>query len=236
MPTETDILILGAGFSGLIMAMEARRRGFSDILILEQADDVGGTWRENTYPGVACDVPSHLYSFASHLNPDWSTCYAGGPEILAYMQRVAREEGLYDLCRFGRTFASAAWDGSRWQVSTTDGEAFAARVLVSGLGALHIPQTPDIEGLSEFPGQHFHSARWDHAADLDGTRVAVIGPGASAVQFVPELAPRAAVLVPVERPAAASDEPLRVGLRDVVEERRPARPERLARGALARDA
>ncbi|MEO1687213.1 MAG: NAD(P)/FAD-dependent oxidoreductase, partial [Pseudomonadota bacterium] len=197
----TDILILGAGFSGLAMAMEARRRGFDDISILEKADDVGGTWRENTYPGVACDVPSHLYSFANHLNPDWSTCYAGGGEIWAYMKNVAQREGLYELCRFGRTFRSAVWDGARWQVETEEGERWSARVLVSGLGALHIPKTPDIPGVESFPGTMMHSARWDHSVDLAGRRVAVIGSGASAVQFVPAVAQTAARLTVFQRTA-----------------------------------
>jgi len=198
---ETDILILGAGFSGMIMAMEARRRGFDDVTILEKADDVGGTWRENTYPGVACDVPSHLYSFASHLNPDWSTCYAGGGEIWAYMKDVAQREGIYDLCRFGRTFKSAAWDGERWRVETEEGERWSARVLVSGLGALHIPKTPDIPGIEGFEGVTMHSARWDHSVDLAGKRVAVIGSGASAVQFVPVIAPATERLTVFQRTA-----------------------------------
>ncbi|MEM1313707.1 MAG: NAD(P)/FAD-dependent oxidoreductase [Pseudomonadota bacterium] len=200
-PIETDLLILGAGFSGMIMAMEARKRGFDDLLILEKADEVGGAWRENTYPGVACDIPSHLYSFASHPNPDWSTCYAGGGEIWAYMKDVAKRENLYEIIRFGRVFQSARWDGDRWLVETEGGERYAARVLVSGLGALHIPQTPDVPGLADFPGAHFHSARWDHALDLAGKRVAVIGTGASAVQFVPVIARSAAQVEVFQRTA-----------------------------------
>ncbi|MEM6438411.1 MAG: NAD(P)/FAD-dependent oxidoreductase [Pseudomonadota bacterium] len=200
-PVQTDVLILGAGFSGMIMAMEARRRGFDDVLILEKADEVGGTWRENTYPGVACDVPSHLYALASHPNPDWSTCYAGGGEILAYMKDVARRENLHDIIRFGRVFASAEWDGARWQVATEAGERYCARALVSGLGALHVPRTPPIPGLESFPGTRFHSARWDHDAVLRGKRVAVIGTGASAVQFVPQIAPQAAETIVFQRSA-----------------------------------
>ncbi|MCG6559561.1 NAD(P)/FAD-dependent oxidoreductase [Ruegeria sp. 1NDH52C] len=189
---ETDMLIVGAGFSGLIMAMEARKRGLARIDILEKADDIGGTWRENTYPGVACDVPSHLYSLASHPNPGWSTAYAGGGEIQCYLQKVARDETLYDLCHFGQTLRAARWDGVRWQVETAEGQHWSARFLVSAIGALHVPNIPDLPGADSFPGPAFHSARWDHGVDLADKRIAVVGTGASAVQFVPEIAPKAA--------------------------------------------
>lgn len=201
MTQETELLIIGAGFSGLCMAMEARKRGFSDITILEKADDIGGTWRENTYPGVACDIPSHLYSFANHLNPDWSTCYAGGAEIWDYMRDVARKEGLYELCHFGQKMQSARWDGTRWQVTTDSGQIWSARVLVSGIGALHIPSIPQIPGASEFSGPAFHSAQWRHDVDLTGKRVAVVGTGASAVQFIPEIARTAAHVTVFQRTA-----------------------------------
>ncbi len=198
-PQQTEMLIVGAGFSGLIMAMEARKRGITDIVLLEQAGDIGGTWRENTYPGVACDVPSHLYSMASHLNPDWSTAYAGGAEIQSYLQRVARDEGLYQLCRFHTSFRSARWDGTRWQVETGNGQRWHARFLVSAMGALHVPLIPEVPGADSFPDPSFHSARWDHSADLAGKRVAVVGTGASAVQFVPEIAKRAAQVTIFQR-------------------------------------
>ncbi len=187
---EADVLIVGAGFSGIIMALEARARGFHDIVILEKADDFGGTWRENTYPGVACDIPSHLYALARHPKPDWSRTYAPGREIWAYMREVARREGLYDLVRFGRTFTGADWDAAacRWRVATAEGGRYAARVLVVAIGPLHVPDVPDIPGRDRFRGPVFHSARWDHSVELAGKRVAVIGTGASAVQFVPEVA------------------------------------------------
>ena len=191
MTQDVDILIIGAGFSGLIMAMEARKQGFKSIAILEKANDVGGTWRENTYPGVACDVPSHLYCFASHLNPDWSTAYAGGAEIQAYVQKVATDEQLYDLCHFGQTLQSASWQDDRWQVQTEEGQTWQAQFLVSAIGALHVPQIPAIPGAESFGGPAFHSANWDHNTDLTGKRVAVVGTGASAVQFVPEIAKKA---------------------------------------------
>ncbi|WP_171235699.1 NAD(P)/FAD-dependent oxidoreductase [Ruegeria sp. HKCCA6837] len=185
---KTEMLIIGAGFSGLTMALEARKRGLSDIAVLEKADDIGGTWRENTYPGVACDVPSHLYSMATHPNPHWSRAYAGGAEIQAYLKGVAQREGLYDLCHFGQELKAAKWDGARWQVETMDGQSWSARFLVSAIGALHHPSIPDLPGADGFPGPCFHSAQWDHDVDLTGKRVAVVGTGASAVQFVPEIA------------------------------------------------
>ena len=201
MTHETDMLIVGAGFSGLIMAIEARKRGIQKIAILEKADDIGGTWRENTYPGVACDVPSHLYSMATHLNPDWTRAYAGGAEIWDYLRRIARDEGLLERCHFHTELKSARWDGPRWQVETTDGSRWSARILISAIGALHIPSIPDIPGADSFPGPAFHSAQWDHELSLDGKHVAVVGTGASAVQFVPEIAKSAAHVTIYQRSA-----------------------------------
>ncbi len=201
MEHETDMLIVGAGFSGLIMAIEARKRGITDIAILEKASDIGGTWRENTYPGVACDVPSHLYSMATHLNPDWSRAYAGGAEIQAYLQKVAQDEGLYDLCHFHQRLKAARWDGARWQVETHEGQRWSARFLVSAIGALHIPSIPDIPGADSFPGPSFHSAEWNHDVPLAGKRIAVVGTGASAVQFLPEIAKMAAHVTIFQRSA-----------------------------------
>ncbi|MDK3018945.1 flavin-containing monooxygenase [Pseudodonghicola flavimaris] len=186
-----ELLIVGAGFSGLIMALEARRQGITDIVILEKASDIGGTWRDNVYPGVACDIPSHLYSMARRPNPDWSRSYAPGPEIQSYLQGVARTDGLYDLCRFGQELSAARWDGRLWQVETKTGDRFAAPVLCLALGALHLPLIPKVPGAKSFPGPSFHSARWDQSVDFAGKRVAVIGSGASAVQFLPEVARQA---------------------------------------------
>ena len=188
MDHRTDMLIVGAGFSGLTMAIEARKHGIRDIAILEKASDIGGTWRENTYPGVACDIPSHLYSMATHLNPDWSRAYAGGAEIQAYLKRICKDEGIYDLCHFGQALKSARWDGTKWQVVTESGQHWSARILVSAIGALHFPSIPKIPGMDSFPGPQFHSAEWNHNAPLSGKRIAVVGTGASAVQFVPEIA------------------------------------------------
>lgn len=198
---STEMLIVGAGFSGLTMAIEARKRGINDVTILEKAGDIGGTWRENTYPGVACDIPSHLYSMATHPNPDWTRAYAGGAEIQTYLQKVCREEGLYDLCHFHQQLESARWDGSLWQVETKDGQRWSAGFLVSAIGALHLPSVPDIPGVDSFPGPQFHSAEWDHDVDLAGKRIAVVGTGASVVQFVPEIVKTAAHVTVFQRSA-----------------------------------
>jgi cation diffusion facilitator CzcD-associated flavoprotein CzcO len=199
MEHNVGMLIIGAGFSGLIMALEARNRGITSIAILEKAGDIGGTWRENTYPGVACDIPSHLYSMATHLNPDWSRAYAGGAEIQAYLKNVCHNEGLYDLCHFHQKLKSAQWDGNRWQVETEEGQHWTARFLVSAIGALHHPSIPDIPGADSFPGPRFHSAEWDHETDFTGKRIAVVGTGASAVQFVPEIAKSASHVLIFQR-------------------------------------
>lgn len=184
-----DTVIVGAGFAGLGMAMALRRAGHDDFLILEREESVGGTWRENTYPGVACDVPSHLYGFAAHPNPDWSGVYARGDEIRRYLEDVADREKLRSKLRLRTPMLSAEWDATadRWQVRTPT-RLVSAEVLVLACGRLTEPAIPEIPGLVGFPGPLFHSARWDHTADLSGRHIAVVGTGASAVQLVPELA------------------------------------------------
>jgi cation diffusion facilitator CzcD-associated flavoprotein CzcO len=185
-------VIVGAGFSGLCAAIELRRAGVTDFLILEKASRVGGTWRENTYPGAACDVPSHLYSYSFEPNPTWSRAYGGQAEILAYLEHCADKYDLRGHLRFGQTVESARFDESTggWHIRTASGEQLEARALLLGNGALHIPSLPDIAGLESFAGTTFHSARWNHDYDLTGKRVAVIGTGASAIQFVPQIAPK----------------------------------------------
>ncbi|MEZ3161908.1 NAD(P)/FAD-dependent oxidoreductase [Microbacterium sp. BWT-B31] len=181
--------MVGAGFAGLAMAIALRRAGRDDFVILERAASVGGTWRDNTYPGVACDVPAHLYGLASHPNPGWSGLYARGDEIRSYLRDVAAAERLGDRLRLGTPMTGARWDDEAdlWRVETPAG-AIAASALVLACGRLTEPRIPDIDGLETFPGPLFHSARWDHDADLAGLHVAVVGSGASAVQLAPELA------------------------------------------------
>jgi cation diffusion facilitator CzcD-associated flavoprotein CzcO len=187
-----DAVIVGAGFSGICAGIQLRRAGIEDFVILEKAASVGGTWRENTYPGAACDVPSHLYSYSFEPNPRWSRAYGKQAEILAYLEHCADKYGLRPHLRFGRHVSKARFDEAQaaWHVTTASGEKYVARALLLGNGALHIPQLPSIPGLATFTGKQFHSARWDHSYDLAGKRVAVIGTGASAIQFVPQIAPR----------------------------------------------
>ena len=187
-PVHTRALIIGTGFSGLGMGVALQKQGV-DFLILEKADEVGGTWRDNTYPGAACDVPSHLYSFSFAPKPDWGYVFSYQPEILDYLKDVTDRYGLRRNIVFGSKVTRAAWDDAeyRWNVFTETGEEYVAQFLISGAGALHIPSLPDIPGLDDFAGPVFHTARWDHDVDLTGKRVAVIGTGASAIQVVPEL-------------------------------------------------
>jgi cation diffusion facilitator CzcD-associated flavoprotein CzcO len=198
--SHSRILIVGAGFSGLAMARRFLLDGESDLVIIEQADEVGGTWRDNTYPGCGCDVPSHLYSYSFAPNPSWSRAFSLGEEIQSYIQGVATEQGLRPLVRFGCEMKSAAWDGDagRWRLDTSHGE-LTADILVSAVGGLSTPAIPDIPGLDRFRGAVFHSARWDHSFALSGKRVAVIGTGASAIQVVPAIRPEVERLVVFQR-------------------------------------
>ena len=185
------------------MAMALRRAGRDDFVILERAASVGGTWRDNTYPGVACDVPSHLYGFAEHPNPHWSGTYARGDEIRAYLEDVVATEHLEVHLRLGTALVAASWDaaGELWRIETSTG-LVTATALVLACGRLTEPAIPDIPGLETFPGPLFHSSRWDHRADLAGARVGVVGTGASAVQLVPELARRGAQVTLFQRTPA----------------------------------
>lgn len=193
LPKHAEVAIVGAGFSGLAMAAELRRRGRTDFVILEKADGVGGTWRHNTYPGCGCDVPSHLYSFAFAPNPTWTNTYSLQPEIRDYIEGVAKRSGLADRVITGCELVEASWTGTRWRLETSLGEMTADH-LVAATGPLHEPALPDTPGLAAFAGRTFHSAAWDHAYDLTGRRVAVVGTGASAIQFVPQIQPQVASL------------------------------------------
>jgi cation diffusion facilitator CzcD-associated flavoprotein CzcO len=187
---HTGIAIIGSGFGGLGTGIRLKREGIEDFLILERAGDVGGTWRDNSYPGCACDVESHLYSLSFAPNPDWTDRYSRQPEIWAYLQRCARDHGLLPHVRFDHDVRSAAWDDEarRWSIETSRG-ALTAELLVMATGPLSAPAVPDLPGVERFQGRVFHSARWDHSFDLAGRRVAVVGTGASAIQFVPRIQP-----------------------------------------------
>jgi len=192
MTAETDVLIIGSGFAGLGMGIRMRQAGLEDFVILEQADGVGGTWRDNHYPGVACDVPSHLYSFSFEPNPNWSRLFAEQQEILRYLNHCADKYGVRSHIRFRSAVSSAVFDEQqgRWQVTTEGGRVYHARAVVSACGGLSRPSYPDIPGIERFRGKTFHTARWDHDYVLDGKSVAVIGTGASAIQVVPSIVGR----------------------------------------------
>jgi cation diffusion facilitator CzcD-associated flavoprotein CzcO len=196
MTIDTEVLIIGTGFSGLGMGIRLLEAGMSDFKILEQAGGVGGTWRDNHYPGVACDVPSHLYSFSFEPNPGWSRLFAEQHEILAYLNHCADKYGVRPHIQFDSTVRKASFDEQRgvWEVSTSDGRVYRARVLVSGCGGLSRPSYPDIPGAARFLGKTCHTARWDHDYALEGKTVAVIGTGASAIQLVPSIAPQVKTL------------------------------------------
>ena len=196
MHTDTDVLIIGTGFSGIGMAIRLKQAGFDNFTVLEQAAAVGGTWRDNHYPGVACDVPSHLYSFSFEPNPNWSRMFAPQREILAYLNHCADKYGVRPHIQFGAEVVKAEFDDKRgqWLVTTKAGKRYRTRALVAGGGGLSKPVFPDIPGLERFKGKKFHSARWDHDYPLAGQRVGVVGTGASAIQIVPSIVDKVAHL------------------------------------------
>lgn len=189
LPQHTDVAVIGAGFSGIAMARALAQSG-RNFVVLEKGNDVGGTWRDNTYPGIACDVPSNLYSFSFALNPNWSRSYSGGREINDYIRATARKLDLLKFIRFNTTVTGAEWSEAEqhWKVSTSEGE-FTSKYVIGAMGPLSEPQIPELPGIENFTGETFHSARWDHSYDLEGKRIAVVGTGASAIQFVPEIQP-----------------------------------------------
>ena len=193
------VLVVGAGFAGIGVGVALAREGV-DYLVLERSQDVGGTWRANRYPGCQCDVPSHLYSFSFAPNPDWSRTYSPQPEIWEYLRSVADRYGVTRRVLFGHEVLDASWDDAqqRWVVVTSGG-LFTCDVLVSGIGGLSEPLTPEFSGLESFAGEVFHSADWDSSVSLAGKRVAVIGTGASAVQLVPKIQPEVAHLSVFQR-------------------------------------
>ncbi len=200
--THVKVAIIGAGFAGLGAAIALKKAGRDDLVILERGGDVGGTWRDNTYPGCACDVPSRVYSFSFAQNPRWSRAFSPQPEIYAYLQQVARDYDLAPHLRFDTEVLSAAWDADtqHWTIETTNG-SWTADVVIAGTGPLSAPSVPALEGLASFRGTTFHSAQWDHSWSAAGRRVAVIGTGASAIQFVPHLQRDAERLVVFQRTA-----------------------------------
>ncbi len=200
--THLHVAIVGSGFGGLGAAIRLRQEGIDDFLVFERAGDLGGTWRDNSYPGCTCDVPSHLYSFSFAPNPGWSRSFSSQPEIWAYLHQCARRFGILPRLRLGHEVREAAWDDprQRWRIETSGG-TWTADALVAAAGPLSEPSIPALPGLGSFEGAAFHSARWDHDHDLTGRQVAVVGTGASAIQFVPEIQPQVGRLRVFQRTA-----------------------------------
>ena len=196
MTSHVDVLVIGSGFSGIGMGIQLERAGIDSFRILERGPDVGGTWRSNTYPGCACDVPSHLYSFSFEKNPAWTRMYPTQVEIWEYLKAVTEKHGLRSAVQFNTEVREAVFDepAGQWRVTTQNGEVITARIVISCMGGLSRPQLPRVPGIERFQGPAYHSALWDHAVDLTGKRVGVIGTGASAIQFVPQIVPRVAKL------------------------------------------
>lgn len=207
MSTHFEVAIIGAGFGGLGMAINLKKAGRDSLVLLEKAEEVGGCWRENDYPGAACDVPSYLYSYSFEPNPHWSRRFAPQAEIYDYLRHCAKKYDLYPHIRFKTEVTGARFDTASglWHISTQAGEAagetITARYLVTATGQLNRPQIPAIEGAESFAGAAFHSAQWRHDLDLTGKRVAVIGTGASAIQFVPAIAPQVGSMTLFQRSA-----------------------------------
>lgn len=198
---DTRFVVIGAGISGVLMAIKLLERGFRNLVVLEKAERMGGTWRDNVYPGVACDVAAHLYSYSFARNPWWRSRYAKGPDIWKYYHGVARRRGVLPFIRYRQEVESATFTDGAWRVQTRDGSVHVADVVITATGRLHQPVMPAIEGLDSFAGAAFHTARWDTSIDLAGKRVGVIGTGSSATQIVTALAGKVGRLSVFQRTA-----------------------------------
>ena len=213
---DPRIAIFGAGMAGVLSAIKLKEAGQSDFTVYEKASRLGGTWRENTYPGLGCDVPSHLYSYSFALNPNWSHRYSPGGEIQAYLERTASEHGVLPHFRFGDEVVRSRFESGRWRIETASGHRDEADIIIAATGVLHHPKIPVFEGIESFAGAAFHSARWDHSVPLDGRRVGVIGTGSTAVQITGALVERVAKyslfqrtaqwVMPQENPPYSEDE------------------------------
>lgn len=196
---QPRIVVIGAGMTGILLAVRMQQAGIEDVTIFEKASRLGGTWRENTYPGVACDVPSHMYTYSFAPNPNWNELFASGDEIQAYFEQVASDQGVQSRIHFEETVTHCIFQENHWRVTTNQGREIAADFVFNCTGILHRPVLPDIDGLDRFRGPTFHTARWDHDVELAGKRIGIIGTGATAAQAIPELAEVTEELVVFQR-------------------------------------
>ncbi|MDH5170804.1 MAG: NAD(P)/FAD-dependent oxidoreductase [Gammaproteobacteria bacterium] len=194
-----SVVVIGAGMTGILIAIKLREAGISDVTILEKADKVGGTWRENTYPGVACDIPAHMYTYAFQGNPEWRHRFAHGDEIQAYFEKISADYGVTSQVRFNESVDACHYRDGKWYLTTSRGNDLVADFVIAATGILHHPAYPDIPGLDSFAGAMFHTARWDHAVDLRGKRVGIIGTGSTAAQVISEISKTAGSLTIFQR-------------------------------------
>ena len=196
---DYEVIVIGAGMSGVCAAVDLKKAGIDNFRIFEKAGDVGGTWRDNTYPGVACDVPSHLYSYSFEANPNWSKWYGTGQEIWDYIRHCAKKYDVLEKISFNTGIEDMTWQGDYWLVTDSSGKKVSAKAVISGMGGLHDPNIPNFPNMDRFQGHTFHTSNWQHDIDLTGLRVAVVGTGATAVQVVPEIAKKVASLTVFQR-------------------------------------
>ena len=196
-----SVVIIGAGMTGILMTIKLREAGVTDITILEKKENLGGTWRENTYPGVACDVPAHMYTYSFEPNPEWSKRYAEGAEIQEYFEKVGRKYAVTERIRFNEAVTAARYDSGKWHVETSKGDKLVADFLINATGILHHPVKPNIKGIGDYQGAMFHTAEWDHSVDLKDKRVCVIGTGSTATQVIDGLSSRGVDLSVFQRTA-----------------------------------
>jgi cation diffusion facilitator CzcD-associated flavoprotein CzcO len=195
------IVVIGAGMAGILTAIQLRRHGYDDFVVYEKAERLGGTWRENTYPGLSCDVPAHLYTYSFEPNPHWSRTFAPGPEIQAYFERVADKYDVVRSIRFGDGIPHCEFRNGHWRIRTSTGKEDVADVIIAATGVLHHPNLPALPGLDTFGGSWFHSARWKHGVELDGKRIGVVGTGSTAIQITSAMAKRVAKFALFQRTA-----------------------------------
>jgi cation diffusion facilitator CzcD-associated flavoprotein CzcO len=196
---DPSVVVIGAGMTGILMAIKLREAGITNLTILEKTERIGGTWRENTYPGVACDVPAHMYTYSFEPNPDWTQLYASGAEIYQYFEKVGRKYGVTNTVRFNEAVTGCDYDNGQWTVTTSKGDTIIADFVVNSTGILHHPVMPKIDGLDTFEGIKFHTAQWNHDVDLADKKVGIIGTGSTAAQVIPEVAKRVAKLTVFQR-------------------------------------